>query len=196
MRRVRLAFLTSLLTVAGAGLGCAGLQQLIALRQVDFSLAGVVSPRLAGIDLSRIRSYPDLSAADVARLGVAVARKDLPFELTLKVRGENPHDNNVTARMIRMQWTLLLQNKETVNGSIDQPFTFPPGEPQTVPLPVSLNLFQFFGGTARDLVDLALAVARVNPDPVTISLRALPTIDTPLGPITYPNPITIISRIP
>jgi len=183
-----------LTVIVAAGSGCASLQQLVALRQVDFSLAGVVDPRLGGVDLSRIRSYSDLSASDVARLGVAIARKDLPFEFTLNVQGVNPRDNNVTARMIRMQWTLLLQNKETINGSIDQPVAFPPGEPVTIPMPMRLNLFEFFGGTTRDLVDLALAVAGANPEPVTISLRAVPTIDTPIGPISYPNPITIISR--
>jgi hypothetical protein len=178
-----------------AGAGCTALQQLAALRQVDFSLAGVATPRLAGIDLSRIRSYSDLTAGDVARLGLALASKDVPFEAVVNVRAENPASNNVTARMVRLQWALLLQNKETVSGALDQPVVLPPGQPETVPVSVRVNLVQFFGGSARDLVDLALAVTGASSTAVTIALRAVPTIETPIGPMTYPEPITISRRL-
>ena len=41
---------------------------------------------------------------------------------------------------------------------------------------------------------LATALAGLNADPTRISLKAVPTIDTPIGPISYPNPVTIVSR--
>ena len=57
-----------------------------------------------------------------------------------------------------------------------------------------VNLLQFFDGPAESLVDLAASVAGLSSDPTRISLRGVPTIDTPLGRISYPAPITIISR--
>ena len=192
MRYHRRVLPLSILLLAGAG--CATLQQIAALRQVDFSLAGTRNARLAGVDLSRIRSYRDLSAVDIGRIGLAVARKDLPLEFQLDVRGENPADNSVTATMVRLAWSLFLNDKETISGTLDTTLAFPPGRPTTFPLRMRLNLVQFFDGPAESLVDLAASVAGLSSDPTRISLRAVPTIDTPLGRISYPTPITIASR--
>ncbi len=188
----RRALPLSILLLVGAA--CATLQQIAALRQVDFSLAGTRNARLAGVDLSRIRSYSDLSAVDIGRIGLAVARKDLPLEFQLDVRGENPADNSVTATMVRLAWSLFLNDKETISGTLDTTLAFPPGRPTTFPLRMRLNLVQFFDGPAESLVDLAASVAGLSSDPTRISLRAVPTIDTPLGRISYPTPITIASR--
>lgn len=177
-----------------AAAGCATLQQLAALRQVAFSLAGTRNARVAGVDLSRIRSYRDLSAVDLGRIGLAVARNDLPFEFLLDVRGENPAENTVTATMVRLAWSLFLNDKETISGTLDTTLAFPPGQPAVFPLRMRVNLLQFFDGPAESLVDLAASVAGLSSDPTRISLRGVPTIDTPLGRISYPTPITIVSR--
>lgn len=191
MHRIRI--FPALLVVAGLA-GCATLQQIAALRQVDFSLAGNRNARLAGVDLSRIRSYRDLSAVDIARIGLAVARKDLPFEFQLDVRGENPAANSVTATMVRLAWSLYLNDKETISGTLDTTLAFPPGQPTIFPMRMRLNLVEFFSGPAESLVDLAASVAGLSSDTTRISLRGVPTIDTPVGRISYPTPITIVSR--
>jgi len=186
---------SSILSVFLAASGaCATLQQLAALRQVDFSLGGVGKGRLAGVDLSRVSSYNDLTAVDIGRIAVAVARNDLPFEFQVDVKALNPADNKVTARMIRLAWSLFLNDKETINGVIDSAVSLPPGQPVVIPLSMRLNLLQFFDGPAQSLVDLAASIAGLRADPTRISLRAVPTIDTPVGPISYPSPITIVSR--
>ncbi|MEO8451466.1 MAG: hypothetical protein ABI647_16855 [Gemmatimonadota bacterium] len=177
-----------------AGSGCATLQQFAALRQVDFRLASVGGGRLAGVDVSRVRSYSDLSGTDLGRLALAAARREMPLEFTVNIEGLNPAENKVTARMVRLQWVLLLQDKETISGVIDQPIAFPPGRPAIIPMTMQLDLFKFFSGSARDLVNIALDAAGPGAQGTRVSLRAVPTIDTPLGRISYPNPITIVSR--
>lgn len=173
---------------------CASLQQLATLRQVAFSLAGVQQGRLAGVDLSRVTDYAKLSVLDIGKITVAVARKDLPLEFQLAVRAENPAENKVTARMVRLAWSLHLDQKETISGVVDTAIVIPPGQPTLIPMRLRLNLIQFFDGPAQDLVNLATALAGLNADPTRISLKAVPTIDTPVGPISYPNPVTIVSR--
>ncbi|MBM4186803.1 MAG: hypothetical protein FJ206_05755 [Gemmatimonadetes bacterium] len=177
-----------------AAAGCASLQQLAALRQVDFALASLGQARVAGIDLARITAYQKLGPLDVARVAVALSRNDLPLEFVLNVKAENPANNKVTAKMVRMGWSLFLQEKETISGIIDQAIELPPGQPQTIPMTMRVNLLQFFNGPAQDLFDLAVALAGADPDPKKVSLRATPTIETPLGPINYPTPITVVSR--
>jgi hypothetical protein len=180
--------------LAAALAGCATLSQLTALRRVDFSLAGVDGGRLAGMDLRRIARYEDLDALDVARVALAFSRRDVPLECRVLVRAENPADNRTAATLVKLDWTLLLDDKETVSGVLDTAVTMPPGESAQISIPVRVNLRQFFDGPAQSLVNLAASVAGVSSRPTRIAVRAVPTIRTPLGPITYPSPITIVSR--
>ena len=190
MKRIWL-WVAGLAVVVGA---CSSLQQLAALRQVGFALAGVTGGRLAGVDIAKIASGTRLSVLDYGKLTVALARQDVPLDFLVNVEALNPAENKVTARMVRLGWALYLNDKETIHGVVDTAVVMEPGKPVIMPMRMRVNLVQFFNGPAQDLVDLAAAVAGVNPDPTKISLKASPTIDTPLGPLSYPNPITIVSR--
>ena len=184
----------SLVLVAAALAGCATLSRVTALRRVDFSLDGVRDGRLAGVDLARIARYQDLGPVDLARIALAMSRRDIPLEFRVLVRGDNPADNRTAATMVKLQWTLLLDDKETVSGVLDTTVTFPPGGSAIVPVPVRVNLREFFDGPVESLVNLAASVAGVGSRPTRIAVRAVPTIHTALGDITYPGPITIVSR--
>jgi len=173
--------------------GCATLQEVLALRQVAFSLDRVSELRLAGVELTRIQRYEELSVTEVARLAQAATARSMPLSLTLHVRAENP-EGNARARMTALDWTFLLQERETVSGGLAEAILIPAGGVADVPLEIRLDLVEFFGGSARDLVNLALSLAGAEGPPTHVSLRATPTIDTPLGPIRYPEPLTIISR--
>ncbi len=173
---------------------CATLQQIAALRNVDFALDRVSELRLAGIDIGSIRSFDDLSFIDAGRLVLAVSRNELPLDFNLHLLAENPADNATDARLVQMDWTLLLQERETLSGMFDRETLLPPGQPTDVPLTIGLNLIEFFDGSAQDLFELALSIADQGGTPKEIALRATPVIQTPLGPIRYPQPITIVNR--
>ncbi|MHB1193948.1 MAG: LEA/WHy family protein [Longimicrobiales bacterium] len=189
--RPRLALLLAALLPALSG--CAALQQMAALRQVDFSLDRISGLSLAGVDLSRIQRYEDLGLMDAARIAAAFTAGELPLGLTLHVRADNPEGNG-QARMTALDWTLLLQEKETVSGGIPQAVLIPAAGTADIPLAISLDLLEFFQGSGQDLVNLALSLAGGEAPATTVSLRATPTIETPFGPIRYPQPITIATR--
>jgi hypothetical protein len=173
---------------------CATLQQIAALRDVDFSVYRLSGVRLAGVDLARVRSYSQLSVTEAARLASAVSQRTLPMDFTVHLTAVNPEDNSVDARLVRMDWTLLLQDRETLSGTFADETILRRGQPTDVPIDVSLDLLDFFQGSAQDLFDLALSIADPNAPPTEVALRATPTVDTALGPIRYPRPITIVSR--
>lgn len=186
------SFALGMLIVAAVH-GCATIREMSALQRVEFRVAGVSDLRLAGVDLSGVQSYEDLGLTEIGRLGLALAEKEMPLQFQLHLRAENPPTNTVEARLVRMEWTLFLQNRETVRGLFDEPVVLPPGEPQDIPIAVALDMVRFFKGTAGDLVELALALAGRGASPKHIRLEATPTIDTALGPIGYPKPIKIVS---
>ena len=182
------------LMLAAALSGCATMQELVALRNVDFSVDRLSDVELAGIDLGRVRSFGDLGYADAARLALAVTSHEVPLSFQLHLLAENPEENTTTARLVGMDWTLLLQERETLSGVFDGDIRLPPGEPTDVPISMSLDLLDFFDGSAQDLLELALSLTGRGGAPKEVTLRATPTIETALGPMRYPRPITILSR--
>lgn len=173
--------------------GCQTLKEVANLRNVRFAIDRVAEAELAGVDVQQIRSYQDLSIGDVARLTAAVANNELPLAFTLHLNAENPPENTVNARLVQMDWTLLLDDQETISGVFDQTIVLAPGEPTDVAIPMTIDLVDFFDRGARDLIELALAVAGQGGAPKRVKLEAIPTIETPIGPIRYPNSITIVS---
>ncbi len=174
-----------------AVIGCATAREIAALRQVEFRFDRISGTRIAGVALDKIHSYDDLTAPDLARLGIALATKDVPLDLTLHLEATNPQTNDVTARLVAMDWAYWVDGRETVTGRLNEGYTFPPGEPRDVPLLVTFNLVDVFGGSGRDLVEVALALAGQRTSAHTVTMRLSPTIDTPVGPIRYPVPITL-----
>jgi len=174
--------------------GCQSLREIGQLRQVQFALDRVSESRLAGVELDRVRSYNDLTASDVLRVGAAISRGEMPFNFTVHVSANNPEENQRTARMVAFDWTLLLDEQETISGTFNETVRMPAGEVVDVPIRMELDLLNFFERSSRELVELALAVAGVDGRSSRIQLRARPSIDTPIGPIRYPNDITIVSQ--
>ncbi len=173
---------------------CATLRQVTALRQVDFEIDRVSGVRLASVNLDRVRSLRDLGPLDAARLAAAVARQEIPLAFVVHLAALNPPENPVTARLVRFQWTVDLNGRETVSGVLDTVYTFPPGVAQDVALPVRLDLWRFFETSAADAFNLAAGLAGMDARRTEVVVRAVPTIDTPLGALRYPHAITIVRR--
>lgn len=190
MRRRVVAAAAAALLLAG----CTALQQLAALRNVQFAVAGIADGRLAGIELAKVATFGKLTPLDAGRVIAAVARKELPLDFVLHVKADNPAENRITAKMVRLAWSLYLQDRETIHGVIDTAVVMPSGQTTMIPMRMRLNLLQFFDGGAQDLFNLAAGLAGLNADPAKISLKAVPTIETPIGPMSYPEPITVVSR--
>ena len=193
-RHTTLLRLFLVLVIAVATTSCATLSQVAALRQVEFAIDGTSGATLAGVPLAGKTSYASLGVTDVARLAGAVLLKRVPLAMTLHVGGTNPPTNTVTARLIQMDWTLFIDDRQTISGRLDREFSFPPGQTTDVPITLEVDLWEFFGGHAEDLFGLALGATGAGGRTMNLALKATPTIQTPIGPIRYPTPITIVQR--
>lgn len=180
--------------VALSSWSCTALKEIANLRNLNFSLDNVADVRLAGVPVENVQQFDDLSFSDIARVTGAVATRRVPLAFVLDIGAENPEENQVNARMVQMDWTLFLQDRETISGSLVEEFTIPAGQTTTIPLEIELDLYSFFDDNARDLFNMVRSLSGSGGAPANIRLQALPTINTPVGPLTYSNPITIVSK--
>jgi hypothetical protein len=181
-----------MLLLGSVSLGaCAALETLAALQEVRFRIDGVSDGRLAGVPLEGVRRLDDLAPRDLARIAGAYYRDSVPLRFTLHVGATNPGTNDVDARLERLDWTLLLDGRETVSGVYDRNLLLPAGRTVDLPLGIDLDLLRFFRESQDGLARLALDVAGGQGTGDRLELRARPTISTPLGPIRYPGEIVI-----
>lgn len=183
--------LLSLLPLSLLPTGCSALQTIAALEQVDLSLEGVSAGRLAGVDLSGYRALTDLRATDLLRIGGAYRQGELPLEFTLHVGAENPGSNGVDAYLERLDWTLRLNDRRAATGVVDRPIVLPAGRQIEIPVSVAVDLLDLYDDNRDDLIALALRLVGRGAESQRIELAVQPTINTPLGPITYPREIVL-----
>jgi len=187
---------------SAANFGCTGaLDALGNLQRLQFKLGKINGFTLAGVRLDNKRSISDISIIDAANLVAAFTRGELPASFTLNVLAKNPNDGtggtkNTTAILKSLAWRMFLDNKETINGNISQNIEIPGvGQETTIPIVMSLDLVKFFKDQGyENILNLALALGGVSGSSSRVQLRATPTVETFLGPITYPGEITIVDK--
>lgn len=200
MRR-SLPFLVAVaILLAATDLSCTALQNvggaLANLARTKFKIDGVSGFTLLGIPLSGKQS---ISIEDGLKFLPAFRDKSFPASFNLNIAAINPNDSSggrpgATATLRNFAWTLLIDSVETISGDIAQPVAIPgTGQTVIIPLKMNLDLYKFFGQKGYEgLLNLALALGGASPQLKRVQLQAQPTIDTRLGPITYPGRITIV----
>ena len=170
------------------------------LQRLKFKIGSVRNFRLLGLDISNKSKLSDLSAADILKIAQSYNAKKLPVEFVVDVLAINPNDGTQGTRktastLTGLECRLLIDDNPTITGNIDNPVEIPgTGQESVIPLRLSLDLLQFFGGRRyEDLVGMALAIGGRDRSGTRIALDAQPTVSTPLGPITYPGRVTIVS---
>jgi hypothetical protein len=203
-KRSRIALAGGLIVATLALASCATLNDMASalanLQRLKFKIGSVHGFRLLGIDIGAKARLTDFNAADVLRLGQAYAAKKLPVEFIVDVLAVNPNDGTggtakTMSTLTGLESRLLIDDKPTITGNIDQPVEIPgTGQESVIPLRLSLDLLEFFGDkTYNDLLALALAIGGRSGTATRLALDARPTVSTPLGPITYPGRLTIVS---
>jgi hypothetical protein len=171
------------------------------LQRLQFKLGSIDNFDLAGIKIKSVKSISDFSAINALKLTAAFAKGEFPTSFTLNVLAKNPNDGTggtkkTSAVLKSLAWRLFIDNKETINGNIPNSIEIPGvGQATTIPVVISLDLLKFFKDQGyENVINLALALGGYSGSSSRVTLKATPTVDTFLGPITYPGEITIIDK--
>lgn len=185
--------------------GCATLNEIFRtltnLKRLQFRLEGIGDFSLAGIRINEKSQLRDFSIADGIQLLASFRGRRLPARFLLNVEALNPNDGSggstrTISTLTRFDWRLLIDDQPTISGGIDKPLEIPgTGQSTIIPLRLELDLYEFFGSHGYDdLLNLALALGGQRGDISRVALDVLPSVSTPLGDITYPERITIVSK--
>ncbi|MCS7301901.1 MAG: hypothetical protein NZ606_00490 [Candidatus Kapabacteria bacterium] len=187
-------------------LGCAQIKQisdaLTNLQRLQFKLGSVREFRLVGISLADKSSLGDFNpVGDGLKLLDAFRTGKLPADFIVDLEIRNPNDGTqgrsaVPATLAGLDFRLLIDDQPTVSGQLDREVEIPAaGVVTTVPLRISLDLYEFFGKQGYEkLINLALAIGGKNGSAARLKLDAQPTVRTKFGKMTYPGRITIVDR--
>jgi len=185
--------------------GCATLTEMAGalsnLQRLKFKVAGVSGFTVSGIGITDKQKIGDFTLLDGISLMAAFRNKKLPAGFTLNIEALNPNDGTggspqTSSTLTSFEWRLLIDDKPTISGNIEQPIEIPgTGQSAVIPLQISLDLVEFFGEKGyNDLMNLALALGGAQSDISRLAIDAQPRVSTPLSEITYPGRIIIVSK--
>lgn len=185
--RLRLVFALCACTLPA---GCAGVPdppRVLTWNQPEFSLTHNSGGSLAGVAIHNASAIDDLHPLDGARIREAFHRGKLPIRGVILLRVLSPSEN-VLARLADLDWVLLLDDTETVRGTLDHPYLLPPGQPATIPVRFEFDLLDFLDGQFEEVVPLAFALAGAG-GPHRTQIVATPSILTSQGAIRHTRPV-------
>lgn len=180
---------------------CSIIQTFQNIARLKFKLDSINGLQLNGIPVSGKTSLKDFSATDLLSITSAVAQKQLPVSFVLNVDALNPNNGSggnpkTDVQLTKFPWKLLIDDKETVTGDISSPISVPGiGQDVKFPLKIQMDLFKFFNDQDyQGLINLVLKLSGQQSNPVSVKLVAQPSVSSPIGNITYPGEMTIVSQ--
>jgi hypothetical protein len=186
MKKLFVSFIIAL-TVASLLVSCKSLGDLALFTKAEYRLAGLSNFTVAGINVMQKRRVEDFGLTDGISLLSAFTQKKFTTAFTLALEAKTPENTSGSLLIKKLQWILVIDGKETINGLITQPIQLKNGV-NTIPIVISLNLMEFFTDRNYDgLLQLALKLAGQQSNLQSITLRLKPTVATSVGDYEYPD---------
>ena len=170
--------------------GCAILNELTALTKCEFKFHSAENPVIAGINVSRINSYSDLSFMDGQRVVTTIMQRKLPFEITANVEVKNP--GMMTAAVNQIEWIAYIDDIEISRGRVDRRIEIQPNATTLVPIRIDTDLFQYLeGDNPKTMLNFGLNLVDAGGQPTRLSMKIKPSVYVGGQVIPYPDYFTI-----
>jgi hypothetical protein len=170
---------------------CKSLQELQSFAKCEFRVATVENTTLAGVNVQQIRKLTDLNLAQAARITQSYAGGSLPLSLTVNVDVKNP--NASPAAMNGMEWIMLIDDKEIVDGVVNDRIDIAPnGGISKLPIRISTDLRKVLSNmSTEEAVNMGLGLSGSGDKPTRVTLKVKPSILVGQTLIKYPGYIKV-----
>jgi len=166
---------------------CSLLKEMTTFAKCEFRVTTLEDPRLAGVDVSYIKSFGDIGFAEMAILTASVMKGELPLEFTLNVEAKNP--NPVQAAMNKLEYIAFIDDVEVASGEMSNRIEIPAnGGVIAIPLRLRTDLLELLEKDSRQtLINFGLNLADAGDRPTRVSLKVKPTILIGAIELAYPG---------
>lgn len=170
---------------------CQTLQMMQNFAKCEFRLAQLSNVNALGIDMTGKRSFSDFNLLDAGKVVQALAGNQFLLNFVANVEVRNP--NAEPAGLNRMDWILMVDNKEVLNGTLNQAVNVPANNGTTImPLNLSIDLKKIFANQSRDeTLSLAFDLAQQGNNTTRLMLRVRPYINIGGAELAYPGYLNI-----
>jgi LEA14-like dessication related protein len=184
-------FIPVVLLVAISENSCNFLKEISTLGKCEFRVTTLEDPEIAGVDVSRIRSFTDLNMVDMGIISASMLKGDLPLSFTLNVEARNP--NPAMAALNSLEYLAFIDDVEVARGNLDRRIEIPAnGGVTTIPMRLSADLIDILKKDSRQaLVNFGLNLADAGNRPTRVSIKVKPTILVGAMEINYPGYFTV-----
>jgi len=188
--KTRFILFSSFVLIMFYTLSCKQLQEMAAFSKCEFRLNTIENIHLAGVDVQKVQSINDLSILDAGKLMAAVTQNNFPLKFNLNVDVKNP--NTTKASLNRLDWILLIDEIEMLNGTSQKKIEVAPNSIANYPMSFDMNLRDILTQkTGNSLINFALNLADMGNKPTRLTLKAKPYVNIGQFQVPYPNYINI-----
>lgn len=175
-------------------------KSLLELKDLEFEIQNTENYNLAGVDIKKFSSVKDMNIIDGTKILQGFTNKNLELTFRINLQATNPNTPkgkklSARATISKLSYSILLEGKRTVSGSIEDKFIVPDGGGSVIiPINAKINLMQFFGGSSyKELINLVLSVGGAKKSGKKVELIINPTIESPIGDLS-PGNIKVLEK--
>lgn len=180
---------------------CSVYQTISNISRLKYKIYSATDYKVVGITIADKKSLKDFNSIELLKITSGLVRGSLPLTFLLNVEAKNPNDGNggfarTDLNIASFPWRFYLNEKEIVQGNIDQPVFVPgKGESVIVPIKVEFDIAKSFKEkSVDDILLLLLQAGGAHGSTSNIKLIAKPVLGTPFGKLEYPDEITIVDK--
>lgn len=161
-------FLLSFLLV-----NCRAYKELKALQTCNFKAISIENIQLAGYDLKSKKNITDFSFLEIGKIGKDYTEKKLILSYTIPIQAQNP--NQKLAAMNRLEWKLMLDEIEILNGISNSRVEIPAQQSTTFPLNIKMNITDILSQKSlQELQELAFNLIDEHKKGTRLKLKVKP----------------------
>lgn len=159
------------------------------LSQSEYRYHSLEDIQLAGINLGNGSSISVSKLASIATaLAGGTSMQNIPFNMTLNMDVTNP--NNKAAFLDALDYAILINEMEFVEGKMDIPIRIEPGETTVVPIPVSVDIRDLINRySSKKVANEMSAFLGITPNETSVTVKLWPKLT--VGGSTLKSPAAI-----
>ena len=145
------------------------------LSQSIYKYSSLNDIQLAGMKLGNASSISLSNLASVATVLAGGNKQNIPFSMTLNMDVTNP--NTAAAFLDALDYQVILNDLELVEGKMDQPIRIEAGETKVVPIPVSIDLRKLMDRYSQERVTKEMSsFLGITPNETTVMVKLWPKL--------------------